>query len=90
MRSGLEQVEVAAFPGMPPGNFSSTGKGCGPQPEAEDMLLGSPRRERQPGREEPEHEMLGTLQLLSLGISLSLSPLPGLKLLVQRRLCVFM
>lgn len=35
--------------------------------------------ERQPGREEPEHEMLGTLQLLSLGISLSLSPLPWLK-----------
>ncbi|KAI4566821.1 hypothetical protein MJG53_015498 [Ovis ammon polii x Ovis aries] len=26
VRSGLEQVEAAAFPGMPPGNFSSTGR----------------------------------------------------------------
>ena len=34
--------------------------------------------EGQPGREEPEHEALGTLQLPSLGISLSLSPLPCL------------
>ena len=43
VRSGLKQVEAAAFPGVSPRNFSSAGKHCCP-PQAGDKLLGSPRR----------------------------------------------
>ena len=43
VHSGLEQVEAAALPGMPPGNFSSTGKGCCPSTPSERHVAWKPQ-----------------------------------------------